>query len=1548
MIPAVSATENESEAPVQPTRGAALGASKTYEADEWVEVGDGATLISKMGNGSGVNASANAGKVMGIRLTDDITLTSTTKGMKTTGTLLYIGYYNSDDTKLRAQDVILDLNGKTLKTDETVTLSRLFGTYGTSTFTIINGTLIMDGTYTNYAPLCFFNKVNHFTMDGVSLTFKDESDRTSYGGLLSTANKGASFTIINSDVTMESGSVYRGGMINTSNSGITITLKNSTFTGGKVGGVSGTTTYQARGGQFYVASGSTLTAENCTFTGGESASSDPATYESQGGNIFGYGTAQLTLTDCTVADGQATAGGNIGLSEGAKLTLDGTTVSGGKATTSGGNIWALVATINMDDSTITAGDVTNEDGTLVYGGNLSLDGGEDEEGCVLNMNSGTISDGSVRGNSPSSGSYIGGGNIKAANGATLNLKGGTISGGTVFNVDNTNGLVCGGSVYVVLHATVNLEAGATITGGNADSNKGGGARGGNIGYSGSTVYIRGTVSGGEADRGGNLFSPTTSSKLYIYKGSIIENGRARSSYGGNMNFNGYCYMYGGIIRGGYGYTADGQDIYVTSHASAKFYMYGGTVMGAKKAIYKGANSTTCMIYSGTFAENPKAAYIVTDCSIAPTAPEADGLYHVYHKDVEGSTTVVEATCTESGTKTIKCLGCGSNSTTARTYTYTLPATGHTAGEAVIENEVAGSCTAEGSYDTVVYCTVCEAEVSRETTTVAAEGHTAGEPVIENEVTGSCTADGSYDTVVYCTVCEAEVSRETTTVAAEGHTAGEPVIENEVTGSCTADGSYDTVVYCTVCTAEISRETTTVAATGHTDVIDAAVPPTCENTGLTEGKHCDICGTVIVAQETVDALGHAYESTYTAATFEADAYTTYVCANCGDTYVEVAEGTKLTAVATADGVPYETLQEALNAGGTVVLEQDITATEKLVVSGTVALDLNGCILTLAKTEDYALVIKGELTILDGGAIVAPGAYGIGVSTTGKLTVNGGNFFGTEINDYLIGNWGEVTINDGFFWGVYNVLNTFAEGSGTATITGGQFMTDDTDYTGNWESETILGINTTITGGQFTQLTEGYVAPNYAYIATGEVVRLAEVIADDIVTLESDVTMTEKLTVTGTTILDLNGYTLTLADVDNYGLVVLGNLTIVGEGTIVAPGTFGIGVNQSGYLTIQDGTYIAGAYNDYIVGNYGITVIKDGTFRGTYNCVNNFEGITKIYGGTYTTAATDWSGEYESEALLAENGMIVYGGTFSTAVAAEFCAEGLCPKANADGTYTVTAKAGITTEAASVEAKVGETVTFTVEAQGEGLTYKWEYSRGNGVWYNTKMEGVNTATLIVPVLLSRDGYQYRCTVTDMYGNSATSQAATLTVVIENQATIIVDAADQAAIAGETAIFTVEAQGEGLRYQWQYTKNGATWYETGMEGAKTSQLSVTATLARNGYQYRCIITDANGIQVVSSAAKLTVTKNTITTSGPADQVAVGGKAVFTVIVGGEGLSFRWQYQRAGGTKWFDTAMEGYNTNELTVTATAARNGYQYRCIITDSFGNETVSETATLIVE
>ena len=57
---------------------------------------------------------------------------------------------------------------------------------------------------------------------------------------------------------------------------------------------------------------------------------------------------------------------------------------------------------------------------------------------------------------------------------------------------------------------------------------------------------------------------------------------------------------------------------------------------------------------------------------------------------------------------------------------------------------------------------------------------------------------------------------------------------------------------------ISGSTGTVTfSVGHKETKDAAVAPTCVRTGLTEGSHCPVCGTVLKEQKTVNTIPHSW-------------------------------------------------------------------------------------------------------------------------------------------------------------------------------------------------------------------------------------------------------------------------------------------------------------------------------------------------------------------------------------------------------------------------------------------------------------------------------------------------------------------------------------------------------------------------------------------------------------------------------------------------------------------------------------------------------------------
>ena len=77
-----------------------------------------------------------------------------------------------------------------------------------------------------------------------------------------------------------------------------------------------------------------------------------------------------------------------------------------------------------------------------------------------------------------------------------------------------------------------------------------------------------------------------------------------------------------------------------------------------------------------------------------------------------------------------------------------------------------------------------------------------------------------------------------------------------------------------------RYTETIPATGHIIAIDKAAVPTCTKSGKTEGKHCSVCKTVFVAQQTLSAKGHTYKTTTTVATAAKDGKIVTACTVCG--------------------------------------------------------------------------------------------------------------------------------------------------------------------------------------------------------------------------------------------------------------------------------------------------------------------------------------------------------------------------------------------------------------------------------------------------------------------------------------------------------------------------------------------------------------------------------------------------------------------------------------------------------------------------------------------
>ena len=211
-----------------------------------------------------------------------------------------------------------------------------------------------------------------------------------------------------------------------------------------------------------------------------------------------------------------------------------------------------------------------------------------------------------------------------------------------------------------------------------------------------------------------------------------------------------------------------------------------------------------------------------------------------------------ATCTEIGWEAYDtCTRCDYT-----TYVE-IPAKGHAEGEVVRENEVPASCTTAGSYDEVIYCSVCDEELSRKEKVIDALGHSFTNYVSDNNAT--CTEDGTE--TAKCDRCEVTDTR-TDEGSALGHTESEAVRENEVPASCTAAGSYDEVVYCSVCGEELSREEKVIDALGHSFTSYVSDNnATCTEDG-TETAKCDRCDVTDTRTDEGSALGHDWSDEWT--------------------------------------------------------------------------------------------------------------------------------------------------------------------------------------------------------------------------------------------------------------------------------------------------------------------------------------------------------------------------------------------------------------------------------------------------------------------------------------------------------------------------------------------------------------------------------------------------------------------------------------------------------------------------------------------------------------
>ena len=244
---------------------------------------------------------------------------------------------------------------------------------------------------------------------------------------------------------------------------------------------------------------------------------------------------------------------------------------------------------------------------------------------------------------------------------------------------------------------------------------------------------------------------------------------------------------------------------------------------------------------------------------------------------EFSGSIVPPTCT-SGGKTIYRCSCGETFSTQET---DVDPSAHPADKIVNDAAIAATCTVKGK-TAGTHCSACNAViVAQQETDVDLSAHPADKIVEDAAVAATCTAKGKT-AGSHCSACNAViVAQQETDVDLSAHPADKIVEDAAEPATCTEPGKT-AGSHCSVCGVVIVAQTVIPAkkhsggtATckqkavcetcgqeygelgGHKyEELESAVPPSCENQGMTAYYRCSVCEVAEILSEPYGSpLGH---------------------------------------------------------------------------------------------------------------------------------------------------------------------------------------------------------------------------------------------------------------------------------------------------------------------------------------------------------------------------------------------------------------------------------------------------------------------------------------------------------------------------------------------------------------------------------------------------------------------------------------------------------------------------------------------------------------------
>jgi len=411
----------------------------------------------------------------------------------------------------------------------------------------------------------------------------------------------------------------------------------------------------------------------------------------------------------------------------------------------------------------------------------------------------------------------------------------------------------------------------------------------------------------------------------------------------------------------------------------------------------------------------------------------------------------------------------------------------------------------------------------------------------------------------------------------------------------------------------------------------------------------------------------------------------------------------------------------------------------------------------------------------------------------------------------------------------------------------------------------------------------------------------------------------------------------------------------DGVTPVAGSATFTYNGSSTVPTNAGTYTVAATFTPSDSNYttvaGSTTLTINKVSPVFSNLNsptiNFGTATTVLSGTLSAGTLYPTGTSVSITLngVTHTATLGAGGAFSATFNTANLAASTTPYtisysfagntnfATATGAASLTVKSTapvVTTSPVSQTIVSGTTVNFSAAATGTPTpTVQWQISsNGGSTWSN--ISGATQANYSFTAAASSSGNEYRAIFTNS-GGKATTSAATLTV--QSPPVVTKSPASQSIVVGKSVTFTAGASGNPApTVQWQVgNSTGMVW--TNIAGATQSTLSFSVT-AQSGVYYRAVFTNSIGT-ATTSVATLTVLYAPVVSLSPVSQTVLPGNRVkFTAAATGSPTpTVQWQVSTNGGATW--TNVSGATSTTLSITVTAAQNGYYYRAAFTNSVG-------------